>query len=314
MPRERVGSGYKLTELIQRELGGEIWPVPRNFARTAERVLAGRGLPELAVVRGDRVNHYEACQRAGVPYLLLEHDIATLREPFTGYEQFERARLEGALGVIFTSEDHLDYCRARYKLPTSIVIHLRPLRRMLGFKPATPIGGRQLVYAGGLTRWRDRGSGLGYRAYHAIFAAFQAAGWTVHAYGKPNEPTAHSYRVMGVRVHPFTAQRDLYAELSRYTAGFLGYNREGVPAEAFAYTQLCRPNKTWEYLAAGIPTIAFQAGNTSQLVNGWGAKLENLEHLDAIELPRISPRARLEQTMDNDRVRLVSFLEEIGAL
>ena len=316
VPREQFGSAYKHVELIRRELGGEIWPLWDHRYQTALKALLGRGLPLMAIVRGDHSEHYRACIELEVPYLLLENDVATLRQPAAGLEELERERLENARGVIFTSGDMAAYCAARYKLPPHEVIHLRPLRRMLGFVPREKLGGHRMVYAGGLVSWSERGGALGYRAYYEIFRAIMRAGWQVDVFTAVPAPTRELYERAGVRMLGRVPQDHLYERLSAYSAGFLGYNRDGVPPAAFAYTQLCRPNKTWEYLAAGIPTVAYQAGNTAELISSWGLVLEQLEQLATLNghLPAISKAVRMAEVMDEDRPALLELLEAAGAL
>lgn len=311
VPRERFGSAYKHVELLHRELGGEIWPLWDHKEETARVQLLGRGLPALAVVRGDHVAHYRACLELGVPYLLLENDIATIRQPDAGLDELERERLEGARGVIFTSEDCAAYCAAKYRLPPHETIHLRPLRSMLGFAPRPKLPGRRLVYAGGLVGWEQRTGALGYRAYYGIFRELVRMGWAIDVYTAVPGAVREQYRGIGVNVIGRVSQHALYETLSAYTAGFLGYNRAGVPEAAFAYTQLCRPNKTWEYLAAGIPTIAYQAGNTASLIGEWGLVLEELAHLDGY-LPAIRAEVRRREVMDEDAPALRELLADAG--
>jgi hypothetical protein len=98
--------------------------------------------------------------------------------------------------------------------------------------------------------------------------------------------------------------QELLKDMSQYTAGLQSYNKEGVPELAFNYTQTCRPNKAWDYLAANIPTIGLYAGNCAKIYTqgGWGIEIPNteIETLENINLPEFPDSLRFEQVMDKD--------------
>jgi hypothetical protein len=70
------------------------------------------------------------------------------------------------------------------------------------------------------------------------------------------------------------------------------------------------PNKCWDYLAAGIPTIGYNPGRSSRIYTsgGWGVVLEEhtVEGIRKIEeqLPTISETLRQSQVMDVDIPKL----------
>jgi hypothetical protein len=239
------------------------------------------GKCDLGIVYGDREDTWKHFHRNNIPYLLCLHDVFTLR---VGHDsENEEGMVHNARGIVFTSEDHREYVLGKYPCPPTIVVHLRPRSRDLDFEPLQKLpGDRNLVYAGGLTYWPERSGLFGHRSYHNIFKRFIEYGWTVHVYS-----VSHSrypeYEEIGCRVHPRIPPLQMYRELSQYTAGFQSYNREGVPEAAYAYTQLCRPNKLWEYLAAGIPTIGFQGGNGMEIYREkWGIVLNSLDEIPSI--------------------------------
>ena len=275
--------------------------------------------PDLILCRGDWRQIYKTALRLRIPYLLIEHDVATLRDGGTVKEQRnEREMIENASGMILPSEDLIPYLASRYVLPPYRVIHLRPSGEDINFQPSRrKLLGLNLVYAGGLARRSRRRTGFGYRAYHGIFRAFMRAGWTVTLFPTCDNGTAvEEYRKIGCKIMKPKRYRDLLREMGKFQAGFLGYNKRGVPRQAFAYSQMARPNKTWDYLAAGIPTIAFNVGGLAKIIRrgGWGVILKNLKPttIKALSkrLPRITNAMRKREVIERDSESLHSLLHE----
>lgn len=302
------GSAYKYYSWL-----AELYGAVRISRASVNDLVAAR--PDLVFCHGDRHTLYRAALRTGIPYVLCEQDVSTLR---TGLgAETEREMLERAVGVLFTSEDHEAYLRGRgIRLPPSIVVHLRPRVRDLLFEPLPKLPGKHLVYAGGLIRWSDRAGGFGYRAYHRIFEAFIRSGWTVHVYSPASSDTLAEYAHLGCVIHPYVQHGSLYREMSQYTAAFHGYANEGCEPRAFAYTQACRPNKTWDGLGAGIPTISVQGGNSAKVIaaGGWGVTLPDLAPqsfalCEPERLPAITDEMRFAQTLEQDEERFRAFVE-----
>jgi len=144
------GSAYKYARLL-----GTL-SVLRRFkagdGRDEERLR--RFEPDLILCRGDWRQIYKTALRLRIPYLLIEHDVATLRDGGTVKEQRnEREMIENASGMILPSEDLIPYLASRYVLPPYRVIHLRPSGEDINFQPSRrKLLGLNLVYAGGLAR------------------------------------------------------------------------------------------------------------------------------------------------------------------
>jgi hypothetical protein len=307
----QVGSALKYFDLLKAHYGGldltsghKGPAVGADFLKSLKTVK-----PDLAFCRGDWLKYWMVLVKKKIPYILIEQDVHSLRTK-VGNRQIkdERTMLESAAGVIFTSADHRDYLCERYRITNHAVVHLRPLRKHLAWHPMEKLpGDKHLVYAGGLVKMAPGGS-YGYRAYGDIFKAFIDAGWTVHTYGSRNQyATVRDYaKKIGTIPHGWREYPVLLQEMSQYTAGLQAYCREGVKPRAFAYTQTCRPNKTWDYLAAGIPTIGLYAGNCAKIYQegGWGIVIPDTERstLENIELPTFPPDERFKQVMDDDIV------------
>jgi len=305
----QVGSAHKYFTLLQNRYGG--------LQLTSSRVVAViqdwkadviKLEPALIFCRGDWLRYYQLPLMYNIPYVLLEQDVHSLRTKLSVRQlQIEKEMVEGAAGVIFTSEDHLAYLRddMHYKMPNVGIIHLRPLRQMLAWHPKEKLpGDKNLVYAGGLVR--TGGGNYGYRNYRSIFQDFVKAGWTVHIYGSKNQyaTVRELAKCEGIMAHGWVPYEQLLQEMSQYTAGLQAYAKENVNDRQFNYTKYCRPNKTWDYLAAGIPTIGLYAGNCAKIYTngGWGITIPNTERstLENIELPSFPPEIRYEQVMEND--------------
>ena len=304
-------SAYKYYPPMQKRMGGRIVGVNgrRDWASLKKEVESYS--PDLVLVRGDRNELFEIPLSLGIPYIVCENDVSSWRQE--GFAR-EKKMLENAAGIIFTSDAHKDYLvNQGLSLPPSITVWLRPNRDSLHFDPLPKLPGKHLVYAGGLVVKRNRSGPWGYRCYHEIFCAFRDSGWTVHAY--PTRPTAggiREYQKLGITVHPTIPANKIYTELSQYTAGLHGYAWKKVPARSMDYALHCMPNKTWEYLAAGIPTVTVNGGPSSRVITsgGWGIEVgRDLSGLDSLELPSIDPQVRNSQVIDEDIDRLVDFCE-----
>lgn len=267
---------------------------------------------DFAVCFGDKWKDY---QKLPIPYVLVEHDVYSLRMRLDNAE-WERDQVSNAAAVIFTSQDHRDWLAKRIDLPPHVVVHSRPLLADLDFEPLPKIP-RSVVYAGGLLVERSKDGPFGYRCYHEMFRVLMEAGWQIHAYQGwrevANRDVVEEYGALGVTVHDPVSQRALYRELSQYTVGLQAYADGG----AREYPATCRPNKLWEYLAAGIPTLGYNSGAMMDIYDGrWGCVAKSLAGLPraaakAARMP-IPDYLRREQTIDGD-LDAFRFVAEIAA-
>jgi len=297
------GSRYKYTKLM--EQFAKVEYVMENHERHVKTA-------DALVVYGDKRDIYKVPVRHGRKYLLIEHDVATLRG--LNFHDQEREMVQKAGVVLTTSEDHADYLLSQYGIE-STTIHLRPLKSMLNYKTLPKLQGNTLCYCGGLFPWGSRTKRFGYRSYHKIFEEFTKRGWRVHIYPTKRRKLSveKEYKAIGCEFRESQTQDNLYRQLSQYTAGFQGYNKIDVPEIVYNYSQSCRPNKLWEYLASGIPTIGFQGGNGMKIYDGgWGVALNSLDELDNLQLPVITKGMQEEQVMDNDVELLRTCIERVA--
>jgi len=306
------GTAYKNINIMKDNFGGII--IKDNVQEVRQYIEEEH--PDIMVIRGDTRPDYKIAIKYKIPYLLIENDINSLRRGITDeLTRQERERIENASAMILTSEEHAKYLIKESKdngweLPYFKVIHTRPLKKDIeGIEPKKKLKGLNLVYAGGIMPgWERRKQPFGYRCYHEIFTQFIKAGWNVHIYSASyNTGKLSEYQGIGCRVYENLPYKALLQEMTRYTAGFHGYNQTGVPKLAYKYTQMCVGNKIWDYLAAGIPTIGFQGGKGMRIYKDkWGIVIKDLEENTIKKIPEeleklnITDQMREENVMDKD--------------
>ena len=269
--------------------------------------------PDFCVVFGSFRKTYQLPMIHRIPYILCEHDIVSLYRD--GSDQYEEKRkIRNATKIIFTSPDHRDYICQRYDYPVdrTMVLYLRPSIKDLDFKPLKKLPGKNLVYIGGLLDnnfLHDIRGRFSYRCYLDIFKNFINQGWNVHLYPARRRP--ESYSKIGCIYHKrFPEGKQLFEELSQYTAGMQGFN---LLDDTFKYAKTCRPNKIWNYLAAGIPTIGINPGNGIYLYeNKWGYELKQLEKINELDFSKLNiKKFRQEEIIEKQSDELKSFLEDV---
>jgi len=287
-----LGSAYKFFTTLQMMYGGVMVRVEkRDLRQELERIK-----PDLVVCRGDWYPHYKVAKALGIPYLLIEHDCYSLRKhATTGEIENERQMVEGAAGIIYTNVNHQKHIEERYNVTPGHVVWLRPLAKDVMFEPLPKLPGKTIVYAGGLQPYKAADNLYGYRCYHDAFIALMKAGWDLHVYcAAPNNHTwnVDEYAALGCKMHEPIEEKDLPREMSQYTAGFLCYAPHAAP-RAYAYAHLCLPNKAFQWLGAGIPTLALDAGYAGTVVEegGWGVQA-TWKNLGRVKLPKITEAMR----------------------
>lgn len=302
------GSAYRLGGLVQRLC--ELAVISADDPALGPALLAA----DFAVVRADRYREYRLALLADLPYLLVCHDVATMRDPDTTAARGEAEMLAHASAVVFISGPIRDYCRERYELPPHDVIRLRPFAIDLDFEPPDVRVPHSLVYAGGVMPASVLGTPMAYRAIGDSLAIAVEAGWQVHVYPSTlKERAARELRDRGCVVHDTVPERDLLRELSRYTAGLQLFNVHDVAPSGLRYAQLAWPNKCWLYLSAGIPTVSchpdFEAGRIIASLGGLvidGA--EALASLTEEMLHPVDEAVRRREVIDGDLPRLERLL------
>lgn len=302
------GHAHKIFGIIKKMYGGTILTTRKMYDFGPLRKEVAETKPDLLVVSGQNHPFWKWAKYLGIPYILVEHDVITMLPNIKHPD--EKPMIENAEAVIFVSEDHIGYCHKKYRLPPYEVVYLRPLMCDLAFSPLPKLPGKNLVFTGSLMPRNNRRGRYGHKALHNIFDAFLGFGWQVHLYC-PHMIPSDDYS--GCILHETIPQgQQLYQELSQYTAGFHGSNAEGIPEESYQYVLMARANKTWEYLAAGIPTLGYNPGKSGEFYNGkWGTVLESLEDIPNVCLPEITEDIRYGQTIEQDMKRVRRLLDPV---
>ncbi len=297
------GARYKISTLIQDILGKE----------TIHKEMP-QGRKNLYVLQGDTCKFWEKAVQRKTPYILIESDVRSWARGGPESIPWEIDMIENARGVIFSSVHHLNYClRSGYKVPPSIIINNKPLiRDIKNIRVKKPGKGNRLVYTGGVVELKFRKSQYGYRSYHEIFQKLGEKGWEVHIYNPLGERCLGGYEQIGCKIHEAVPQSEIYKELAKYDAGFQGYNYHEVDLAAVDYVKHCLPNKIWEYLGAGIPTLGYQTGKGGKIYHKkWGIVMKRIVGPEKVKFPIITEKIRGAEVIDHNKRRLEGFLEDI---
>lgn len=243
--------------------------------------------PDLYIVWGHMFNSYMFPLNTKKPYIVCEFDAYAFRNRcLPDFHVRERTKLKNAVGIVVTSPEIGDFCTKMYGVNPDVIfdLPLMPLKKHLNFEPLPKRQGNTLVYVGGISQLVGVGFTAGYRYIFPHLIEFQRAGWEIHIYPAPGCDT-WKYKEAGMFIHKHVHPDKLLQEISQYTAGFQGFclTPDYVNPENIAYATAARPNKTYEYLSAGIPTVGYMTGNASDVYDDkWGILLDSLEHLDKL--------------------------------
>lgn len=217
---------------------------------------------------------------------------------------YDRIWAEHAAGFITASEGFMPFVeQVTGEKPNYFYLPLKYSRKELRFKKRQTRP-KTVVYVGGLISpifTQTTHMEYDYRDMSSYFKEILDAGWEVHCY-TPNweDPRSRAYyKALGCKMHGFLAP-PIYEEISKYEVGIMGY-REGCNP----YALVCTPNKTFDYLGAGIPTLGVgETGMASDIFvkGGWGTvKKKNEKMATALERARsivITDELRESQVID----------------
>jgi hypothetical protein len=178
---------------------------------------------------------------------------------------------------IFASPGLAEYVIKNYGIKDHHIIMNLPLRKWLNFELKKKLPGDNIVYFGGLANLNGKHS---YRYYEKIFQEFERNGIKVHVYPASPKITQENLGWDGCIIHDtLDGYKTIYSELSQYQAGFAGYNDIDADPKILTYPQACIPNKAFDYMMAGIPTVAYNLGYSEKFVRNWGVCINNINKL-----------------------------------
>jgi glycosyltransferase involved in cell wall biosynthesis len=191
----------------------------------------------------------------------------------------ERNAFQAADGLVFVSNQVRDIAMGEFGLT-------QPYTVLPSYVPSTYyqyhtkewLGG--LVYEGRVSIPEEfeilkNGTGANYCDYRGVCEATQNMGMDFHLYsGREDKPFTELYKNLAY-VHPGYAYRDLLRQVSRHDWGLVG-NLIDSPQ-----WQATTPNKLFDYLAAGVPSVCINAGSSSEIVkeHGFGITVGSLDEL-----------------------------------
>jgi len=191
----------------------------------------------------------------------------------------ERNAFQSADGLVFVSEKVRDIVMGEFGLtqPHTVLPSYVP-STYYQYSTKEWLGG--LVYEGRVSLPSEHeslmsGTGSDYCDYRDVCDKAKAMGMDFHLYsGRNDKPFTDLYKDLAY-VHPGYGYRDLLRQISRHDWGLVG-NLIDSPQ-----WQATTPNKLFDYLAAGVPSVCINAGASSEIVEqyGFGITVKSIEEL-----------------------------------
>jgi len=219
--------------------------------------------------------------RPDVPMVFDAHDLNAVR--FGKATTDERKSIGACDAVILPSVGYQDYCKKcpafvkpyKGKQYTSIsqkpteVIYSMCNEHAMNVPPLPRIPG--IVYQGGVS---INGN---YRDYRRVAAFLAQHNISFHVYGATMD-YIKEYSAAGAICMPTLPYMDLMKELTRYDWGFVG---SPVPSPQW---HAAMANKMFEYIAAGIPCIVYQADEAADFImeHELGVAVNSLDDIPGI--------------------------------
>jgi len=224
----------------------------------------------------------EARNAIGDRHLVFDvHDLDSARNPDQPNPPEEALAFQLADAYVFPSKQYEAFARERFgdfmKDKPSCVVRSMVLSDMIETMPdLPPLGGlvlQGMVTGSVMVNGEPAGlSSYGYRDYRKFSLGCTKNGVPFTIYGCP-EQHIDEYFGTGANVHESIRYTFLLAQLQRYDWGLCGGPERSLQRE------MGMPNKLWEYLAAGLPIIAYNAKAVGEFVQdeGLGVYVDSIE-------------------------------------
>lgn len=238
--------------------------------------------------------------KLNIPNIFEVHDMTSYRRPeLTPSNDYdvsaEKYAFENADGIVVIAPEVYDYARSKYNIKV-------PFVTIRGFTSIDmypklylhKLPGKHIVYEGGLAcRDLSLGDTWLYRYYLPQFRLLTQQGFHVHAYpGDTTHDKCWEYIEEEklnpfFHLHPQTTFLKLIEEMTQYHYGLASFNFDNTAKRTYDFLHNTTPNKVWEYLAAGLPSIVNNFNACARLVEKYriGFECKDLSNLmECIEL------------------------------
>lgn len=197
----------------------------------------------------------------------------------------ERLAFNNADAVIYVSESIQRMCNQVHNVSVpTMVLYNYPTQRMINDTPVDwdNVNSRHgLVYEGGVNpigdskEIRQMNIVFKYRDLFPIFQQLIEQGNEVHVYAG-NSDAYNTGQFSGAILHPPTRFDILLKEMTRFKYNLLIFNNEDKKQNQVNYTT---PNKLWDGLASGLPSIACWCDETEKYVakHNIGWRFDNIK-------------------------------------
>ena len=215
------------------------------------------------------------------PVIYDVHDLKSQRQE---QEEYEKEAFELCDGVSTVSDRYVKLAQKYTKAPVKEVLSCVP--EFMFPKGSTKIQHKGVVYEGGMgsqSTFETKGE-FKCRLWADTFKKIMKTGTPVWAYTASSGTDLSDYDNTGTIVLGPFGYKSLLGNLTAHEAGLVG------SPEPDSMFDGAMPNKLFEYMAAGLPILAWNAGkcvNNFILATGIGAVLDDLEEIpDVLEVFR----------------------------
>lgn len=335
LTRAYAGCRHKIGAMCEQLYGKDCIDIYRSFDMPSDvEALHGKGVDHVyqdpkdcvAQIAKHEIIHAfcDNCEMllpllaTGRKFIVHQHDIASMR----GLTDFAEAavHLSPNTRSVFTSPQHQKYICQKYGIPeldTAILYNLPVMEWQPELCKVEKVDPRGVVYFGHVS------TSLGYRFYRDIWKVLLDAHFNVYVYlteESVRKDFFDFYKGPGFEnlfLRKRVAHTNIYQEIAKYGVGFVGYAKpHGDETVASQYATKCVPNKAFDYMFAGIPTISYNLGESEKFVSQWGRCTDNVE-----ELPILAKEAlamdidyggfRKQYCMETQKDQLKSLHDEV---
>ena len=253
---------------------------------------------------------HDALTMRKTPYSLSDDE-----ERVNQYAVEERIANEDSNGRIYITKGVKDYIRdqytvdAEYEIIFNNYVPKKIIPQRLEKKLSSIDGETHIVYAGTIAS-QTEGHHYDLRGIFKEIADHQ---FHIHIYASREDEAYErlAQESKYIHYHGHLDQRVLMKELTRYDYGWTGFN----DAKNRAHLDVCLPNKTFEYIACGLPVLSYPHKTLTEFIerNKVGFILDNFnleEKLEESETVRENVlKNRYSFTVENNIDRLSKFYQ-----